>query len=75
MVVEGCPCGDRHLMSAEVRDAIDAITAGLADTVPVIVRGRGAYRVPRLYIACHGLAAADLPGIAERYGFQPAGPA
>jgi hypothetical protein len=64
------------MMSAEAREAIDALAGGLADTVPVIVRGRGAYRVPRLYIACHGAPSArDLPDIAERYGFEPAGPA
>jgi len=30
----------------------------------------GNWRVPRVFIACHGLKAADLPAVAARYGFE-----
>jgi hypothetical protein len=59
-------------MSDEVKLVFDQVTAGLDETVRVTVRGVGAYEVPRLFIACHRFAGADLPELAERYGFQPA---
>jgi hypothetical protein len=30
----------------------------------------GRFAVPRIFIACHGLKAADLPALAARYGFE-----
>ena len=59
-------------MPAEKKREFDQVTAGLDATVTIAVSGRGAYRVPRLYIACHGLRAADLPAIAAQLGFDPA---
>ena len=70
--VDGCPCGDRHLMTARAAEALEHVTAGLPATVKVSAPG-GSWLVPRLYIACHGLKAADLPALAERYGFEREG--
>lgn len=69
----GCPCGDAHELSGEVAAAYEDITAGLPDTVAVSVSRAGAWLVPRVYIAAHGLEAGELPGLAERYGFAEAG--
>jgi hypothetical protein len=63
-----CPCGDLHELSAAARAAYDAVTAGLPAEVGVKTPG-GSWLVPRVFIAVHGLEAAELPGLAERYGF------
>lgn len=39
------------------------------EDVPVDVPGLGKWSVPRRYIGLHGLVAADLPDLAERYGW------
>ena len=61
----GCPCGDVH----EMGSAYEAVTAGLPATVIIRTRGR-AWHVPRIFIAVHGLKAAELPALAVRYGFE-----
>lgn len=66
-----CPCGEVHELTAAVRPAYEAVTAGLADTITVTTPA-GSWRVPRIYIAVHGLKAAELPGLAGRYGFERA---
>jgi hypothetical protein len=66
-----CPCGEIHEPSAATRVAYENITRGLPDTVTVATGGR-AWLVPRIYVAAHGLAAADLPELAVRYGFAEA---
>jgi hypothetical protein len=63
-----CPCGEAHELGAAVRVAYEHVTAGLPSTVPISV-GRRTWRVPRIYIAVHGLKAGDLPELARRYGF------
>jgi len=49
--------------------AYGSVTAGLPSTVTVVTP-EGRYAVPRIFIACHGLKAADLPALAARYGFE-----
>jgi hypothetical protein len=66
-----CPCGEAHELSAEWRGAYQKVTAGLPATVRVEAPG-GAWLVPRIFIAVHGLKADELPGLAERYGFERA---
>lgn len=56
-------------MDSAVLARLDQITAGRPDTVLIALSG-GSWLVPRLYIACHGLKAAELPRLAERYGFE-----
>jgi hypothetical protein len=63
-----CPCGDIHEFSAATRAAYENITRGLPETVLISVSGR-AWLVPRIFLAAHGLPAADLPELAGRYGF------
>jgi hypothetical protein len=69
-----CPCGEVHELSAETRVAYENVTAGLPLTVMVAVNGR-AWQVPRIYLAAHGVKAAELPALAERYGFAEGRPA
>jgi hypothetical protein len=71
--VSGCPCGNTHAMRADLQEAFRRTTAGLPPEVKVQAPpGAGVWLVPRLYIACHGLKAADLPALAAAYGFARA---
>lgn len=63
-----CPCGEAHELSAKTRVAYANVTAGLPRTVAVQT-SKGCWQVPRIYIAAHGLNPAELPALAERYGF------
>ena len=67
--VTGCCCGDRHLMTPGGLAALERVTAGL-DPLVTVSTPAGAWRVPRLYIACHGLKAADLPRLAGVHGWE-----
>lgn len=69
VAVTGCPCGAVHQLSGEARDAYRDVVRGLPAVIPIRVDGAGAWRVPRLYVAMHGLKAAELPGLAARYGW------
>jgi hypothetical protein len=69
-----CPCGEAHELNEQTRVAYDNVTAGLPATVLVQVP-EGCWQVPRIYIAAHGLPAADLPALAERHGFTEGRPA
>jgi hypothetical protein len=65
-----CPCGEVHELSAAIRAAYANVTAGLPVTVRVRIGDGRCWRVPRIYIAAHGLKAGDLPALAARYGFE-----
>ena len=43
-----CPCGEVHELSAKVRAAYEAVTAGLPPAVAVAVEGAGCWLVPFL---------------------------
>jgi hypothetical protein len=64
-----CPCGDIHELSARTRVAYENVTAGLPPDV-VISTPDGCWRVPRIFLAVHRVKTADLPALAEQYGFQ-----
>jgi hypothetical protein len=57
-----CPCGEDHEYPANF--PVDG-------TIPILVPERNvAYKVPRVYIAAHGLKAADLEQLAQQYGWE-----
>jgi len=58
-------------MAAQAAAAFRSVTAGL-DLAVAVRTPDGCWLVPRLYIACHGLKAAELPELAGRYGFERA---
>jgi hypothetical protein len=64
-----CPCGTPHELGPAAATAFQSVTAGLPSTVTVQTPD-GRFAVPRIFIACHGLKAADLPALAARYGFE-----
>jgi hypothetical protein len=61
-----------HELSAPARLLFSLVTGGLPPEVIIRVPGLAAWKVPRIFIAVHGLRAADLPDLAPRYGFEPA---
>jgi hypothetical protein len=70
-----CPCGSVHEFPAvrhTVRGPRPAVLADLLRRRPrpkVTVPG-GTWRVPRVWVAAHGLKADELPALAERYGWE-----
>lgn len=65
-VKRGCVCGSDHLVSTSV--ARDITEHG--PTQPVMTP-RGAWYVPRVYAAVHGITGPELAAAARRYGFEP----
>lgn len=65
MTAYSCDCGKTHLLPS----TITAVWAGLPDTV-VVETPRARWRVPRVYIAAHGLAAGELASLAARYEWE-----
>jgi hypothetical protein len=66
-----CPCGATHELAAMVRAPYEAVTEGLNPDITVDISGER-WRVPRIFIAVHGLRAADMPELAVQYGFEKA---
>jgi hypothetical protein len=71
--VNYCPCGQPHVISRRVWDQFRAVTAGLPPDETVTVAGSGSWKVPRVYVAVHGLKAVEVPALAERYGWPKIG--
>ena len=66
---EKCACGlPLHYHNPEVQCMITKLVETLGPDVPVIWQGR-TWRVPRHFIALHGLKAQELPELAKHYGF------
>lgn len=60
-----CPCGEAHDPGETASRLIDRF----GDTVRVVMN-TGAWKVPRIYIAMHGLRGSELPALATRYGWE-----
>lgn len=69
MTGHDCPCGVPHELTPDMAATYGNVTAGLPSTVTVATPD-GRFAVPRIFIAYHGLKAADLPALAVRYGFE-----
>jgi hypothetical protein len=58
-----CPCGEDH--------PTGDLSLTLTGSIPILVPERNiAFRVPKVYIAFHGLKAAELAELADRYGWE-----
>jgi hypothetical protein len=67
--VEGCPCGEAHRFSTEkIANSLRYFIKTLGPAVEVSMNGR-CWKVPRLYIAAHGLKGSEIEPLAERYGW------
>lgn len=67
--ITDCCCGVQHRMKQETWETYCHTVKDKASTVPV-GNGLGCWRVPRLYIACHGLVASALRELAARYSWE-----
>jgi hypothetical protein len=66
--ITDCCCGSAHRMKRTAWEKFQREIKGKLPTVPV-GGGLAAWRVPRIYIACHGIISGDLPALAEQYGW------
>lgn len=65
-----CACGKPlHYLNPHNQRMVEEFVRDLGETLLISV-GRRTWRVPRHYIALHGLKAVDLPVIATEYGFE-----
>jgi len=67
--ITNCCCGVRHRMKQTAWDKYRRAVNGKPDTVPV-GNGLAAWRVPRTFIACHGLIASEIRDLAKDYGWE-----
>ena len=61
-----CECGQVHEFAAETRFTLSEL--GPLITVEMVKGQR--YRVPRIWIAAHGITGETLPDLAARYGWE-----
>jgi hypothetical protein len=73
VMIKDCCCGVDHRMKRSAWDKYRQVVKGKLPTVPVGT-GIACWRIPRIYIACHGIKAAEVPLLAERYGWEAVGP-
>lgn len=68
--VTGCCCGQEHQVDGKRWQRAEADMAGEPVTITVRVGDGPRWRVPRLYLALHGLAASTLDRTGARYGWE-----
>jgi hypothetical protein len=71
-LAELCGCGrPLHYNDPSLRPLVQKLVDELGPTVSLrMFSGTTVYRVPRHYIALHGIAAAELPALAAQYGWE-----
>jgi hypothetical protein len=68
---ELCACGKPlHYLNPTARRITEESIAIHGPYVTVTVTGKGSWKVPRHYIALHGLYAPELEELAQKYGFE-----
>lgn len=72
--ITDCCCGVAHRMKQASWDTYRQSVKGKRSTVPVGNGVTGCWRVPRIFIACHGLLAAALPALAAKYEWEEVRP-
>lgn len=66
-----CACGKLlHYSSTFQMALVESFVKRSGETVPVHTP-QGKWRVPRHYIALHGIKEQELPELAKRLGFEP----
>lgn len=67
--ITNCCCGVVHRMKQQAWEKFRHETKGKLPTVPVGT-GLDCWRVPRIFIACHGISAKELPALARQYDWD-----
>lgn len=65
-----CICGEDHEFHEDVFNLLMMNIVLIGATVEITIVGTGTWRVPRVYLAAHGVKANELPEVAARYGFE-----
>lgn len=68
----GCPCGEIHFYPDGPTATYLAQMLLLLGSEIRVTTPEDSWMVPRIFIAAHGLVAAELPALAARYGWAPA---
>lgn len=69
-----CACGEPlHYSSDREREIMMELVREHGEYITVSSVG-GSWRIPRHYIALHGLTAYQIPGLAKQYGFEAVKP-
>lgn len=65
-----CACGQPlHYANPATKAGIEKLIAQLGEHINVFCEGK-TYKVPRHFIALHGIKGSELPQLAEKYGFE-----
>lgn len=71
-MIEMCSCGQPlHYLNPASQALVEGIVKLLGPTLTIAVPGLGAWKVPRHYIALHGIKALELAVLASRFGWEP----
>jgi hypothetical protein len=74
MTEEICSCGrPLHYSDPAIQRLVEDLILTQGDLVTIVVAGVGTWRVPRHYIALHGLKAAEIPELARRFTWSRVG--
>lgn len=66
-----CPCGlPLHYSSADSQAHVESVIAKKGPVVTIAIMGGRTFKVPRHYIALHGLQASEINELAAKYGFE-----
>lgn len=69
-----CPCGrPLHYGDPHNEELVSEMVANHGDAVKVVIGGR-AWKVPRHYIALHGIGGGSLADVAKELGFEEVAP-
>lgn len=70
MATKMCACGKPlHYGNFKMQQLVEQMIADLGEDIEVLAGGRK-FKVPRHFIALHGLKATDLASLAKEYGFE-----
>lgn len=65
-----CPCGrDLHYHNADAQAMVEKMISTMGETINVTTPA-GTWRVPRHYIALHGIRGDEVAGVAKAMGFE-----
>lgn len=68
-----CACGPLHYTDRAAQRRMQRLVDSLGPFVAVHIAGLGMWRVPRHYIALHGLKAPEVPRLALKFGWEEVG--
>jgi hypothetical protein len=67
-----CPCGKPlHYSNPQIRALVEGMIAATGEHVTITITETGrSYRVPKHFIALHGVKGCELPALVGKYGIE-----